>query len=220
MNYRYGNSWETYPITSGEIWRDESTGSTLAVGDLTAGLPEFMSGVDMLYCDPPWNLGNLNSFYTKAGRSDYRDMFSDFYKEFFLQISLLKPSVCYLEIGKQNREVFRDKLSAIYPVIQEWPVTYYRKYSCYLLRGGQNTQPFDFTGMDEGITPERAIAAERGIRTVADLCTGQGLTALAAFRQGKRFFGIELNPRRLAVTIDRVNRIGGQYVRAISAGHR
>ena len=52
--------------------------------------------------------------------------------------------------------------------------------------------------------------------TVADLCTGQGLTAVAAYKLGKRFLGTELNPRRLAVAIDKVNKLGGQYARSTS----
>lgn len=172
----------------------------------------------MIYCDPPWNLGNLNSFYTKAGRKDYKDRFSDFYDALFAHVEKLCAPVCYLEIGKQNLDVFRDALRTIYPVVQAWPIFYYRKNPCYLLRGGRTLQKFDFTGMDDAETPDRAVIAESGA-VVADFCTGQGLTAVAAYRHGKTFLGTELNQRRLAVAVDRVNKLGGNYACTVSERH-
>ena len=40
---------------------------------------------------------------------------------------------------------------------------------------------------------------------------GRGLTATTAYALGKRFVGTELNPRRLAVAIDKVAQLGGDW---------
>ncbi len=218
MKYRYGNSWEKYPILNGEIWRERQTNSAVSVYDITTGIPHWMKLAEMIYCDPPWNLGNLNTFYTKAGRDDYKDRFSDFYNSLFLCIADVSASACYLEIGKQNLPVFKTALKSIYPVVQVWPIFYYRKNPCFLLRGGHTLQSFDFTSLDDAKIPEQAILAESAT-VVADFCTGQGLTAVAAYRHKKTFLGTELNARRLAVAIDRVNKLGGQYESTVSKGY-
>lgn len=220
MKFIYGDSWEKYPIKTGETWIERDTGSIVSVCDIIETLPDYMMVADMVYVDPPWNLGNANGFYTKAGLQDrYIDNFSAFYKKLFSRITAIKPRVCYIEVGLQNKLLFMaEMVTCHFPMMQAWDITYYRKNPCVLIRGGDKFQTFDFTGMDEADTPSIAIEQEKP-RVVADLCTGQGLTAIAAYRQGKKFVGTELNPRRLAVAIDRVNKIGGKYECAVSEGY-
>ena len=215
MKFSYGNSWEKYPIRDNETWTDKQSKSFVTVCDITKGIPQYMLAADMVYTDPPWSLGNANCFITKAGKDNYLSNFPEFSIAFFLRVKEISPLVCYVEIGKQNLQLFKDKLSALFPVIQEWGITYYKKNPCFLLRGGATPQSYDFAGLDDRKTPEAAIRAENPI-CVADLCTGQGLTAVAAYRIGKRFVGTELNQRRLAVAIDRINKLGGRYEGPIS----
>ena len=195
MKYQYGNSWEKYPIKHGETWIDKNTGSMVEVCDIIDEAPAYLLDAEVIYCDPPWNLGNLNSFYTKAECNGYKDHFFDFCQPFFKLINRISAPVCYLEIGKQNLSIFHDRLQIIYPIIQLWPITYYKKNECFLLRGGHSFQHFHFDGLDDEETPYMALQNEV-CNTVADLCTGQGLTAVAAYKLGKRFLGTELNPRR------------------------
>jgi len=64
----YGDSWERFPIKDGEVW--QAGKNLVAVKDLTNldNLDFFgRDTFDMSYIDPPWNTGNINSFYTKAG---------------------------------------------------------------------------------------------------------------------------------------------------------
>jgi len=210
MKWKYGNSWEKYPIEVGEIWQDKKTGSKVSVCDLTDELPNYMMNPDMIYCDPPWNLGNANGFITKAGGANYLKSFKEFYSNLFLYISIARPWVCFVEIGRQNIEIFKMELSNIYPIVQIWPITYYRHNACFLLRGGISSTCYDFSGMDDKKIPFASINVENPI-SVADPCTGQGLTTIAAHNLGKRFYGTDLNKRRLAVAIDRVNRLGAHY---------
>jgi DNA modification methylase len=214
--WKYGDSWERFPIELGQTWCDETTGSKVTVCDLRNGIPDYMLKADMIYCDPPWNQANVNCFYTKAGITDnYVDRFDQFYDALFHCIGRIAPKCCYLEIGRQNKTVFIEELAKLFPVVQQWPITYYRKNLCYLLRGGHKRQHYDFAGIDDIKTPQLAVEVEP-TQTVADLCTGQGLTPVAAFNNDKRFVGTELNKRRLAVAIDRVNKLGGKYEGPIS----
>jgi adenine specific DNA methylase Mod len=206
MKYNYGNSWEKYPIEENEIWIS-GNGSKITVQSIFNSLPYFFHYVDMLYIDPPWNLSNLNSFYTKAEKSDYIDKFEDFYSVLFKRITEINCRVCYVEIGEQNKNVFFDKMKSIFPCVNIWKVTYYKKHESYLIRGSVQECVFDFSGMDDSTTPQKAIEIEN-INSVGDLCAGRGLTGISAHSQNKIFYGMELNKRRLAVMIDK---LGGIY---------
>lgn len=207
--WKYGDSWEHFPISHDQIWHDQF-GSKVMVNDLTKNLPDFMTDADMIYCDPPWNLGNVNSFITKNGGSDYHNSFDQFYTAFFEAIRKISAKVCYLEIGNQYKEVFQNLLQGHYKHVQSWEITYNRKHLSYLLRAADEEIIYDFTGIDDLFTPEIAIKIEN-CHIIGDLCTGRGLTAVSAMKQGKRFVGIELNQRRMAVTIEKMTKLGSKF---------
>jgi hypothetical protein len=210
MKWAYGDSWEKYPITEGEVWQHSSSGSAIAVHDLRNPLPAFMQHVDLLYCDPPWNQSNANSFITKARMDSYISGFDTFLDALFSRIRQISPHTCYIEMGIQHVDNVMGRMHALYPTRKVWPITYYRKNPCCLIRGGQDLVPARFDGLDDEQTPAAVIRAEHPA-TVADLCTGRGLTLLAAHAHGARFFGTELNRRRLAVAIDRAAKQGIRY---------
>lgn len=207
--WRYGDAWERYPIRAGERWR-AGTG-TVAVHNLfEQRLPAFLQQADALFVDPPWNLGNLNSFYTKAGRSDYQTDYDRFADRLFTCIGEIAPTVCYLEIGNQQVTQFKIRLhDAGYGCVDCWPVTYYRKHPCWLLKGSHTPHTGrDFSGMDEERCIE-AIAHEEQYACLGDLCMGRGLIGWYAWRAQRSFVGSELNPRRLAVLLARIAKDGG-----------
>lgn len=209
----YGDAWERYPIEAGQLWGMED-GSRVAVHNIYDPLPAFMSAADLIFVDPPWNLGNLNTFYTKAGRDDYRDSFAEFADVLFQRIGEIGPAACYIEIGRQNVADFVRRLGALYPCIQQWPVTYYRKYPTWIVRGGNVPTGLELTGTDEAKCIE--IIAQRETYTlIGDLCMGRGLVGLAAYTAGKPFVGTELNGRRLACLLDKLAKAGAtvkQYI--------
>lgn len=210
MKYLYGDSWEKYPIKQGEQWK-EANGSILSIADIFNGIPGYMYAADMLYADPPWNTGNITCFFTKAGKKNTH-VFTEFAEEVFAFVEKMKDKPCYLEIGKQNLSLYLEKMNSIFPCVQFWEITYYKKHPCYLVRGGNSPVDFNFTGYDDVDTPTCAIQAEgEKIQSVADICMGQGLTAVAAYNNNKLFYGTELNKRRIAVTIDKICKLGGQF---------
>lgn len=213
MRYKYGDSWEKYPIKAGEVWIEQKTSSIVQVCDLFDGLPDFMMEADLIYCDPPWDVGCLKSFYTKADRSNDGLTFEAFTDMFFGHIEAIMPRVCYLEIGQRNEDIFVGELQNLYDFVERWSVTYYRKHPSVLLRASNDgTGPYNFDGVDDMKTPRLAMEHE-DFECVADLCMGQGLTGLTAFKLGKRFVGTEMNRRRLAVLIDKTTKAGAQWAK-------
>lgn len=208
--WRYGDSWEKYPIADHHTWTHPPTGSAVTVHDIRDPLPSHMSGCDMLYADPPWNQGNVNSFVTKAGFDRYVASFDEFLAALTTAIDTIAPRVCYLEAGAKHVDQVADLLAARWRCIDRWKIRYYKKNPCYLIRAADSEKPADFTCLDDTETPLAAIQAEAPT-SVADLCTGRGLTLLAAHQCGLPFHGTELNRRRLAVAIERAAAIGWPY---------
>lgn len=205
--WRYGDAWEQFPIQPGETWTVDGR-SRVAVHNLFEPLPAFMLTADILFVDPPWNLGNVNTFYTKAGRSDYLVSFSAFEQALFQRVRDIAPHTCYLEVGRQAVDRWQRQLQSIYPVVQRWDVLYYRKFPCHILRGThRNSLALDYTGMDEARVIAQAARIE-DYAVLGDFCMGQGLVGLAAYAAGKPFVGAELNPRRLAVLLQKLSRQG------------
>jgi len=208
-DWSYGDAWERYPIETGTTWMERRTGSAVAVCDLFDGLPAFMTQADMIYVDPPWNTGNVRSFYTKSGIPTDRN-FPQLFGVLLEHIEDIGARVCYMEMGKQHRGLVASELRLIYPSVQTWQVTYYRRNPSYLIRAGYMPTGHDYTGIDDMHTPRMAMEHEV-FDCVADLCMGRGLTATTAYKLGKRFVGTELNKRRLAVTIDKIAKLGGDW---------
>jgi hypothetical protein len=208
----YGDSWEHFPINDGEVW--QAGKNLVAVRDLTLldNLDCFgQDAFDMSYIDPPWNTGNINSFYTKAGLSD-RNEFGEFLKKLLALVKKHSPKINYLEMGCENLTNVKNMITAMEGIVtNHWKIKYYRKNPCYLIRYTfiePTTIDFDFTGIDDDYTPRLAMQFEKNVNTVLDLCTGRGLTGRTALAMGKTFYGTELNKRRLACLIDYFSKQG------------
>lgn len=211
MKWLYGDSWERYPIAPGEVW-GLPDGSRVAVHNLYDPLPRWLRA-DLLFVDPPWNLGNLNCFYTKVGRTDYRTDFNEFADTLFERLADIGPQTAYIEIGNQAVDDWEARLRTQFAHVQRWPVCYYRKHPTNLLRGSQQELlDYDYSGIDEARCIQILTMIEH-YATIADPCMGRGLVGLAAYRSGHRFVGTELNPRRLAVLLDRLAQSGASVQR-------
>lgn len=210
--WNYGGAHDRYPIEEGETWSVDNGRGLLKVHDIYNPLPEFMKEADMVYVDPPWNLSNVNTFYTKADkRGEHKNTYNEFYQQLFKQIDVINPNVAYSEIGKQNVNKFIEEFESRFPYVQSWEITYYNTNPCYLIRGSKlGPTKFDFTGIDDEDTPRKAIPMENA-KCVADLCMGRGLIAETAYENNIKFVGTELNKKRLAVTIEKIAKLGGSW---------
>jgi hypothetical protein len=184
----------------------------LACGDLERGaaleLVERFGPIHLAYVDPPWGSGNARSFRRAAG--DPRAVDYPALLQALLAALRHAPQVAYVEMGNQWVALLTDLIAASDgTVLACWPITYYHRHPCSLLRitwqTGIPVLLADPAGLDDEETPVWAIQHETEAGDwVFDPCIGQGLTARAAHALGRRCLGMELNPRRLAVTIDRL----------------
>jgi DNA modification methylase len=209
--WNYGDAYLRHPIGPDQIavFEDESR---LKVHNIFDPLPEFMKEADLIFVDPPWNLGNLNTFYTKAGRTDYQDSFVAFYKRLFDCIAEISPVICYVEVGKEYLSEFIQEMKSIYKHVTFYNSSYYHKKEniCYVIRGSHKRKRLPLDYMDE----EDIIAwicKNEDYQCIGDLCMGQGLAGFHAAKNGKRFVGTELNHKRLSVLLEKLANGGFNY---------
>lgn len=202
-NWNYGDAYIRYPLTDEPyIFED---GSIIQVYDIMDGFPEFMKQADLLFIDPPWNKGNLNSFYTKADIDERLDSFEIFYKQLFNCIAEIKPNTCYIEIGKEYLADFIMEMRKLFKYVTFYNSSYYHAKDkiCYVIRGSNKFKKPKLDYMDEEDMIEW-ICANEDYNIIGDLCMGRGLVGVNAYINNKRFVGTELNHKRLSVLIERI----------------
>lgn len=210
-DWNYGDAYLRHPLPAGRraVFSD---GSTVKVHNVFDPLPDFMRAADVICVDPPWNLGNLNSFYTKADRRDHQDTFETFYRRLFECIGEIHPTTCYVEIGKEYLADFVQQMRRLYPHVTFYNSSYYHKRDniCYVIRGARKRRKLPLDYMDE----EDIIAwicKNEEYACIGDLCMGRGLVGLNAFKNGRPFVGTELNHKRLSVLLDNLAGLGASY---------
>ena len=202
--WNYGDAYLRHPITPDQIAVFDD-GSRLKVHNLFDPLPEFMFSADLIFVDPPWNLGNLNTFYTKAGRTDYQSNFEMFFKRLFECIREISPKTCYIEIGKEYLSEFIQEMKQTYKFVTFYNSSYYHRKEniCYIVRGGSKRVklPLDYIDEEDIIA---WICENDSYSCIGDLCMGQGLVGINAHKNEKKFVGTELNHKRLAVLLEKL----------------
>lgn len=210
--WNYGDAYLRHPIDPAKTVVFED-GSQVKVHNIFAPLPDFMRSADLIFVDPPWNLGNLNTFYTKAERDDYQRSFEAFYKRLFICIGEIAPKTCYVEVGKEYLAEFVLEMKQLFKAVTFYNSTYYhsREKLCYVVRGSSKRKKLPLDYMDE----EDIIAwvcENEDYECIGDLCMGRGLVGNHAHRNGKQFVGTELNHKRLSVLLETLSKRGMSYV--------
>ena len=211
--WEYGEAYKRHPIGPDEIVQFDD-GSQVKVHDIFSPLPSFMLEADLIFVDPPWNLGNLNTFYTKAERIDYQDSFERFYKRLFACIAEIQPRICYLEVGKEYLSEFIREMKSLYKQVAFYNSTYYhsRDKLCYVVRGSAKRKKLHLDYMDEEDII-KWICANEDYNCIGDLCIGRGLVGINAYQNGKKFVGTELNHKRLSVLLEKLSEKGFDYAK-------
>lgn len=209
--WNYGDAYLRHPIGPDQIAVFED-GSRLKVHNIFDPLPEFMKDADLIFVDPPWNLGNLNTFYTKAERSDYQNNFETFYKRLFECIKMINPKTCYVEVGKEYLAEFLLEMKQIFKNVTFYNSSYYHKKDniCYVIRGSSKRKKLLLDYTDEENIIEW-ICQNEDYNCIGDLCMGRGLVGMNAIKNGRRFVGTELNHKRLSVLLEKASELGINY---------
>jgi hypothetical protein len=207
-NWNYDGSITRFPVQPGQLWQCER-GQVMAC-DLYDGLPPFMRAADCIFTDPPYNAALENGFRTKAGKARNATGFASFLDMLFGHIGQIAPHTCFIETGGEQVDRIAGRLCLLYPHVETYPATYYRRHPCFVVRAGHNESAHDYAGLDEqDICTE--ICRRENFKTIADLCMGRGLTGRAAWAAGRQFLGTELNPARLAVLINHLHGKGAVW---------
>jgi adenine-specific DNA methylase len=211
--WNYGDAFKRHPINQDETVIFDN-GSMVKVHNIFDPLPNIMLNADVIFVDPPWNLGNLNTFYTKAERTDKQTSFEKFYKRLFECIDEISPKTCYIEIGKEYLAEFILEMKSRYKYVTFYNSTYYHKKDrfCYVIRGSNKRKKLPLDNMDEEDII-KWVCENEDYNCIGDLCMGTGLVGLYAYRNGKRFVGTELNHKRLSLLLESIVKCGGSYTK-------
>lgn len=175
--------------------------------------------VYLVYSDPPWNKGNHKYWRTHAGISTPAELtFEKFTDRVFLITSGFCPEHYFFEHtchGKQNYEWFIEKSKGkIKNFDKHWTCYYGAPVSISdthetrcrrpnkLLHFGKeinNLNPEGLRGSDM-TRHVFSFAAKQG-EYVFDCCVGKGMTSRIAYEFGMKCIGIEINPKRLEITV-------------------
>ena len=193
----------------------------VAVGDVQRGaVREFMrvERAAIVYSDPPWGEGNLRYWRTQAKDSS-RPLWSEFVAEWTASVSdaLIPGGALFVEMGLRWADAFSDALASVgRPVSARWKTLYgpsSKLLPVALLYSGPSLRDvFDPSPLRGPTLPRECVReAAHAMRldalpsefrgAVFDPCCGKGYTARAAVAAGMKFRGIELDPKRAAVTI-------------------
>ena len=161
---------------------------------------------DTLFIDPPWNLGNVKSFYTKANLPYHGMTFMDFMAVLWNRIDAIAPKTLFLEMGKEHLAQCLISAEARYPCVTFYNSTYFRKQKnkCYVIHATHDHQRKRYHNLED-LDEESIISwicQHHNYQCIGDLCMGRGLVGRHAFLNLRRFVGIELNPKRLAVLVE------------------
>jgi len=206
--WNYGAIWEDYPIEVGQVWKIGQ--HRIRAGDLMddeAFEWALSQEADFMYVDPPWTQSLISGFYTKAGKQGEGPNFWKFMERVVEVASRVKYRA-WIEMGNQNIDRLKTLVEARGGVVlEDWAVTYYKKHPSRLIEvlwHDPISHELDLNGVDDGETPFKVCSLLPVGSKVLDVCAGKGLTAEAALRYGHTFIGLELNPRRLAHSIKKV----------------
>lgn len=208
MKWTYDGSIFKYPMKKGELWICGD--SKVMINSLYDGLPEFMKEADCIFVDPPWNLGNENSFRTKADIEEKSKDFSLFLDKLFEGINEINPHTLYVEFSVKDIGEIERRIGNRYKFIDIYDVTYYKKHPCKILRASDHMPKMNFIGIDE-LDVIALICKNEEFNCIGDICMGRGNVGIQAFKNGRKFVGTELNPKRLAVMVNKIAEMGGEW---------
>lgn len=225
--WTYGDAGDRWPVQFGDLWKVGP--HHFVCGDIQQGYsPKVMAlattlfgrEIDMIYSDPPWDAGNAKGFRTKAGYiNDEKVDFEQFNREILYPFKGREIDI-YIEGGVRTGDMLKALFSEYgFTVMEEFSIKYFKKHPCWLYhlhadpsKSIMHPTEVDVTGMDDTLTPFWAVKRSSNPGDlIYDCCMGQGLTSRAAATQGRLALGLELNPRRLAVTIDELVKLFPEY---------
>lgn len=181
-------------------------GSCVQVCDWLLDIPAFMLQADTLFIDPPWNVGNINTFYTKADKEYPGVDFLKFSENLWVRIDQITPKFLFIEMGKEFLGEYLQECKKRYKYVTFYNATYYKKKEnkCYVIHATNDSKRRRYKELED-LDEEKIIewlCKNHDYQCIGDLCMGTGLVGRYAFLNDKQFVGTELNKKRLALLVD------------------
>jgi hypothetical protein len=203
-SWDYGAEGRAYRVLPGTSWMcGRHLFTCVSAFEVTT-----LGAITLVYSDPPWNQGNVNSFRTKAGLGRAEHTWLDLYSH---ARALAGVAPCFLEGGVRQAPEVQAMLAGRVPfrhVIRQWPITYYRRQRAVLHYTGPDPGALDPSGLDDDDTPVYVLARFPA-GTVGDPCAGRGLTSRAAEAAGWASVNTELHPARVSAALARLRAMTG-----------
>lgn len=171
--------------------------------------------VEILYSDPPWGDPYLKMFATHTekatGVRPVQPSYAALCDRYADIVARYVTEWVFIEDGIRVYKPMLDAVSPHLAAVGVLPMTYGSELSAVLIVGRKTPGPLPDLHLDglKGLPFVRYVlgsVASPGA-TVLDPCCGAGYTAKAAVFHGMRFLGNELNPARLAKTIDYLEQV-------------
>ncbi len=170
------------------------------------------------FVDPPWGANLARGYRTKAGLDGAKGRPVDYpalLRRIIAAMGWAAPTrPAWVEIGGAQAGLALELLAEVgWPVRDSWPAVYANNKPCTIIRAATHGAPLGIAGpagQRDDFLPAFAIARDSAPgECVYDPCTGRGLTAVSAAGAGRVFYGSELNPRRVSVTLAKLARLTG-----------
>jgi hypothetical protein len=222
-----GDDGTTYPVELGQTWK---VGPHLFVASDFMNSDELDKAIDrvdapptLVYSDPPWGQGLVNSFRTKAGlpHAAYR------WEELYRRIADLGQSrglPVFLEgsviLSRDGSKILSTMKHRSKQVNHYWPIEYANHAAAGLYYASDRPYPPELDAVLPGAhdrhTPAMVMAAYGPTGVVIEPCCGLGGTPYNAHLSGWGSINSELNVYRMSSALARLAKATGQEPERLS----
>ena len=156
-------------------------------------------GIDAIYTDPPWNEGIGKIFRRWADKTGEEFSLSNLAARTVEQLYCICPAgPWFLEVGP-HPDLWREAVSGVRQDVVVRRTTWGEgKKPSHVIQAGAPLMPEGLHG-EESTEWVFNYFIDRGVESVCDPFVGKGLTVRYALPLGISIYGMELNPKRLAV---------------------
>lgn len=210
--HKYNGAINRVKIENDTVYTVDDGQGYLKQHNLFDEIPDFFREADYIVFDPPWNGGNLKSFYTKADLVLDQEWFG-FIDRIFELMRTLKVNSCYMEFGEQYLNLAVERMNEVFDNVRVIESRYYNKHKCYFVIGENEGHEIELENVikDELKVIDEIISKKDG--RVLDFCLGRGAVSRTAYKYKKPFIGTELNINRLAVSYEDLVKMGAKIDR-------
>lgn len=190
----------------------------IIVHDIFDEVPMLYKEADIIFVDPPWNIGNVRSFYTKNDLTETPiDNFKAFYTRVFEVIKEVKPRILFIEIGKEYLSDFISECKKQYKYVTFYNSSYYHnsKNKCYVVHATNNFKLSKFKELED-LDEEliiKWICEHIDYDCILDFCLGKGTLAYYSHINNKNYIGGEFNKKRLSVYLKKMDQLNGNIIK-------